>query len=182
MIESRRLRQEISIPEGVDVQVDGKVVTVKKGKHEVKRNLFFPTVNLERTDGTVKIEPKRFTKREKKIINTFKAHLNNMIKGVQEPFTYKVKICASHFPMNVSVNGKKVIIKNFLGEKVQREADIVDGVEVKVEGDLVVVTSADIEAAGQTAANCEQATRITNRDRRIFQDGLWLVEKANKEL
>tara|TARA_Y100000310_G_scaffold342215_1_gene444349 strand:- start:2656 stop:3204 length:549 start_codon:yes stop_codon:yes gene_type:complete len=182
MIEARRLRQEVSIPEGVDVQVDDRMVIVKKGNYEVRRNLYFPTVLLERTDGTVKIEPKKFTKREKKIINTFKAHLLNMINGVQEPYVYKVKVCSSHFPMSVAVSGKEVVVKNFLGEKIPRKANIVEGADVKVEGDMIVVTSADIEAAGQTAANCEQSTRITNRDRRIFQDGLWIVQKANKEL
>ena len=84
--------------------------------------------------------------------------------------------------MTVKVKGKKLEIKNFLGEKVPRIADIVNDVDVKIEGDEIIITSANKEAAGQTAGNFEKATRITNRDRRIFQDGLWIIQKAGKEI
>jgi large subunit ribosomal protein L6 len=80
--------------------------------------------------------------------------------------------------MNVSVAGSELIIKNFYGEKVPRRSRIVQGVTVKVEGDVVKVEGCDIEKVGQTAANMEKATRITNRDRRIFQDGLWITSKG----
>lgn len=177
MIEERRLRKEIQIPEGVEVQV-AEVITVKKNKFEVKRKLSYPTVILSKKDNKIIIEPKRFTKREKKIINTFKSHILNMIKGVEEPYEYKVKICSSHFPMSVNIEGKKLVVKNFLGEKVPRKADILENADVKIEGDDITIISPDKEIAGQTAANFEQCTRITNRDRRIFQDGLWITKKS----
>jgi|SRR3989344_3756645 len=178
MIEERRLRKEISIPEGIEVQIAGNLVTVKKKNFEVKKNLFYPTLTLEKKENKVILTPKKFTKREKKIINTFRSHLLNMIKGVQEPYVYKVKICASHFPISVTVEGKKLVVKNFLGEKVPRKADVLENVDVKIEGDVITITSPDKEIAGQTAANFEQCTRITNKDRRIFQDGLWITQKS----
>jgi large subunit ribosomal protein L6 len=181
MIEARKLRQQVEIPEGIDVTIDG-VVIVKGNGNEVKRKLFYPTVEIKKEDNTVVLEPKKFSKREKKIINTFQAHIKNMIKGVQEPFTYRVKVCSSHFPMNVNVDGKTLVVKNFLGEKIPRRSDIREGVNVKIEGDVIVISSPDKEAAGQTAANFEKSTRITNRDRRIFQDGLWIIQKGDKEL
>ena len=115
---------------------------------------------------------------EKKIINTYEAHLKNMLKGVQETFKYEVKVCSGHFPMNVSMVGKELVIKNFYGEKVPRRSNIIDGVTVKIEGELIKIEGCDIEKVGQTAANMEKATRITNRDRRIFQDGLWIINKG----
>ena len=179
MIEERRLRKEIAIPQGVDVEL-GEIVTVKKKNQEVKKRMFYPTVQLTKDGDKIVIQPKRFTKREKTIINTFRSHLLNMFRGVQEPYVYKIKICASHFPMTVTVEGKRLVVKNFLGEKIPRKADIVENVDVKIEGDTITVSSADRELAGQTAANFEQCTRITNRDRRVFQDGLWITQKTTR--
>ncbi|MBT3324343.1 50S ribosomal protein L6 [archaeon] len=182
MIEAYKLRKVVEVPEGVEVNIVDREIQVKKGSLEVKRVLYFPTVEIKKEGNNIVLEPKRFTKKEKKIINTYKVHILNMVIGVQEPYTYKVKICASHFPMTVKVKGKKLEIKNFLGEKVPRIADIVNDVDVKIEGDEIIITSANKEAAGQTAGNFEKATRITNRDRRIFQDGLWIIQKAGKEI
>ena len=177
MIEARRLRKEIEIPAGVEVEVKDTLV-VKGPKGEVSKKLFYPTVEITKQENKIVIEPKNLTKREKKMINTYKAHILNMFKGVQEPFTYKVKICSSHFPMTVSVKDQTLVVKNFYGEKVPRRAKILDGVDVKVNGDEIVLTGASKEAVGQTAGNFEKSTRITNRDRRIFQDGLWITEKS----
>lgn len=180
MIEERRLRKEIVIPKGVQVTIGNKSVTIKKDKNEIKKELFYPTIDLKVEGDKVVLIPKRFTKREKKIINTFKAHLLNMFRGVEEPYVYIVKICASHFPMTVTVEGKNLVVKNFLGEKVSRKTTFGDGVDVKIEGDTITITSVDRELAGQTAAKFELCTRITNKDRRVFQDGLWIVQKGKR--
>jgi len=180
MIEERRLRKEIEIPEGVHVEL-GEQFTVKKGHFEIKKKLFYPTIEVKKEGEKIVITPKKFTKREKKIINTFKSHLLNMFKGVQEPYVYKMKICSSHFPMGVAIEGKTLVVKNYLGEKVPRKTQIPENVDVKIEGDNITITSPDREIAGMTATRFEQCTRITNRDRRVFQDGIWLVEKGKRQ-
>ena len=177
MIEARRLRKEIQIPKGVEVTL-GEKLTVKKGKYVISKKLSYPTIELKKEEDKLVIIPKLFTKKEKKIINTFKSHLKWMLEGVEEPFVYQVKICSSHFPMSVTIEGKKLVVKNFLGEKVPRKADILENTEVKIDGDVITIHSPDKEIAGQTAANFEQCTRITNKDRRIFQDGLWITKKS----
>jgi large subunit ribosomal protein L6 len=182
MIEVHRLRKEIEIPQGVEVNLDIDTLTVKTDKNENKKKLFYPNVRIEIKDGKIILEPKKFSKREKKIINTFRSHITNMIQGVQEIFEYRVEICSSHFPMTVNVENGEVVTKNFLGEKVPRRAKIVEGVDAKIEGNIIVLKSSDKEKVGQTAANCEKSTRITNRDRRRFQDGLWITHKAGKDM
>ncbi len=77
-------------------------------------------------------------------------------------------------------NGNKLIIKNFLGEKYPRESILSDKVKTKVNGDQIIIESPDIEEAGKTASNIEQRARITGRDRRIFQDGIYIIEKGQR--
>ena len=59
---------------------------------------------------------------------------------------------------------------------------IKEGVKVAVEGDKVKVEGTDKELVGQTAANIETLTKIKGRDRRIFQDGIFIINKGGKEL
>lgn len=181
MIPEAKLRKEIAIPDKVQVTLD-KGLTVKGPKGEVKRLINEPSVKMEVQGSKIILSPTRFNKTQKIILNTCRSHILNMIKGVQEPYEYKLKVCSSHFPMSVGVEGSLFVIKNFLGEKVPRKSKILSNVKVTVQGDVVIVTGSDLEAVSQTAANIEQSTRITNRDRRVFQDGLWIISKAGVEV
>jgi large subunit ribosomal protein L6 len=176
------IREEVEIPDGVEVTVEGNTVKVKGPKGELERELKYPGVQIFTEDGKVVIYKEFPRKKDVAIVRTFKAHINNMIKGVTEGFKYKLKVVYSHFPMTVKVQGDEVIIENFLGEKNPRRAKILPGVTVKVKGSEIEVESIDKEKAGQTAANIEQATRITKWDRRVFQDGIYIVEKAGKPI
>ena len=182
MIELRRLRKEIEIPEGFEVQIGEKTIEIKGNGKEIKKIMYYPTILIQVKDKKVILEPKKFSKREKKMINTFQAHILNMFEGLNKEYEYRVEICSSHFPMSVNVENNEVVVKNFLGEKIPRKASIPEGITAKIEGNQIIITGIDKEKAGQTAANCEQSTRITNRDRRKFQDGLWIVKKGDKEL
>jgi len=176
------VREEVEIPEGVEVTVENNVVKVRGPKGELERELRYPGVRIFTEDGKVVVFKEFPRKRDVAIARTFKAHIANMLKGVTEGFTYRLKVVYSHFPITVKVQGDEVVIENFLGEKNPRRARIPPGVEVKVMGQDVIVEGIDKEAAGQTAANIEQATRITKWDRRVFQDGVYIVEKAGKPI
>jgi large subunit ribosomal protein L6 len=82
--------------------------------------------------------------------------------------------------MNVKVQGDKFVIDNFLGEKYPRKAKILKNVTVEVKGQDVTLKGIDKEIVSQTAAIIEQITKITNRDLRVFQDGIYITEKDGK--
>ena len=105
-----------------------------------------------------------------------------MLKGVNEKFEYKLKIAYSHFPMTVDIQGNEATIKNFIGEKIPRKSKILEGTEVSIDNGIITVTSQNKELAGQTAANFEKATKIRMKDRRVFQDGIFILSKAGKEI
>ncbi|MFH1399359.1 MAG: 50S ribosomal protein L6 [Candidatus Woesearchaeota archaeon] len=172
------MEEEIEMAAGVKVSYENGIICLEGPKGVIKRKLFHPQVNVEVTGNKVKVGAKNATRREKKIIGTFVAHVNNMLEGVQQGYMYRLKICSGHFPMNVSVKDKQFIVKNFFGERIPRTLDLGEGVEVKVKGDTVEVSAASKELAGQTAASIEQLTRRTAYDRRIFQDGIYITEKA----
>jgi large subunit ribosomal protein L6 len=83
--------------------------------------------------------------------------------------------------MTLKKEGDYLIVTNFLGEKTPRKSLILKGVNVEIKGKEIFVTSHDKELAGQTAANIERATKVRNRDRRVFQDGIFIVSKPGDE-
>jgi large subunit ribosomal protein L6 len=111
------------------------------------------------------------------MVGTIIAHIRNMVKGVTEGYTYRMRVVYSHFPITVKVEGDKVLIQNFLGESVPRVAKIVGDTKIEVKGQDIILTGCDKEAVGQTCGNIEQACRISKYDRRVFQDGIYIVEK-----
>ena len=70
------------------------------------------------------------------------------------------------------------MIQNFLGERYARKADILETVKVEVKAEIITVTGIDKEKVGQTAANIERATKVKNRDIRVFQDGIYIVKRG----
>lgn len=176
------IKMEIVIPKGVTVNIAGKILTAKGPKGEVSRQFDNPNVLISVKGDRVVLEAKKPSKMEKKSLLTYDAHINNMVKGVVEPFKYILKICSTHFPMNVTFAKNEVIVKNFLGEKSPRVLKVPQDITVKVSDKQIDVESCNKERAGMVASNIEQMTRITNKDRRIFQDGIFITNKAGKEL
>ncbi len=173
---------EIELLDGVQADLQGSTLTLKGAKGEVKRNFRNTLINLKIEDNKIKLSSNKLTKREKKLAGTIKAHINNMIRGATEGHIYKLKVCSSHFPMNVSINNNKLTVKNFFGEKHPRIVELKSGADVKLNGSEIVIESTSKEIAGQIASSIEQLTRITNKDRRIFQDGIFIIEKDGKKI
>ena len=172
------IKEKIEIPNGVEITIEEKTVHVKGEKGSLSRMLSHPRINITAKNNIVEISCMNSPKRkEKALIGTFKAHINNMIKGVTEGFEYKMKTVFAHFPIKTSVEGDTFIIQNFLGERSPRKAIILEGVTVEAKGENVTVSGIDKEKVGQTAANIERATKVKKRDIRVFQDGVYITSK-----
>lgn len=178
----KEIFQEIEIPEGVEAIIEDNTLIIKGPEGENKREFNTRGLVFELKDKKIRLGNKKSTKKDKKMTNTITAHIKNMIQGVQEKFVYTLKTVFSHFPITVEVNGTEVTVKNFLGEKVPRKCNVPEGAEIKIDGNTITVTAIDKEIAGQTAANLERVTKIRNKDRRVFQDGMYIINKAGKEI
>ncbi len=83
-------------------------------------------------------------------------------------------------PMQVTIEDGEVVISNFLGERADRRTAIHGNTDVEIDGELLTLRGPDIEAVGQTAADIEQLTRVTDKDIRVFQDGAYITNKPTR--
>jgi len=167
----------IEIPDGVEVKVEGRVVTVKGAKGTLTRNFSEAPVSILQEGKTVKVQANWPRKTEAAVVGTVSSHIHNMIIGVTRGFTYKLKIVFSHFPISVKVKENGVSIENFTGERSPRLVRITGDTKVFVKEDDIVVQGINLEDVSQTAANIEQATKVKSKDPRVFLDGIFIYEK-----
>ncbi|MDD2472790.1 MULTISPECIES: 50S ribosomal protein L6 [unclassified Methanoculleus] len=172
------ITRKVEIPPGVDVTLEGSVLTVSGPKGTLTRNMRFPQIDVVVEDGELVVSTASDKKRFLAMSGTLEAHAKSMIRGVTEGYEYRMKVVYSHFPIQLKLQGGSLEINNFLGEKQPRIAKIIEGVSARVGNDEVTLTGIDKEKVGNTAANIEHATRITKRDPRVFQDGIYIVERA----
>lgn len=173
----KEIKRTIEIPDEVDVSIDGTTISVSGPKGNIQRDLWYPGIIIKKTDSEIIVDTNLIKKRQKAMIGTFASHIQNMITGVTKGFEYRMKVVYSHFPVQLKVEPGRLYIGNFLGEKKPRFAKILENVEVKIDADEVIITGINIEEIGLTAANIEQATRIRRRDPRVFQDGIYLINR-----
>ncbi|MFH0961994.1 MAG: 50S ribosomal protein L6 [archaeon] len=176
--EREKIKREIEFSgqAGVSVSFSGKTLVVRGPKGEVRRNFSNPFVAISVEGGKVLLEsgPK---KKPKAVIESSVAHINNMLVGATKGFRYRLEIVQSHFPSKVTSSGGVVKIENFTGEKCPRLVKIEKGVRIKVEGKDVFLSGPDLEAVAKSAQKLEDGTKIRKKDRRTFQDGIYIMER-----
>jgi large subunit ribosomal protein L6 len=174
----KEIARKIKIPEGVSVSLSQGVFTAMGPKGTVERKFWYPGIKIEIREEEILVDAESYRKEQKAMVGTFTSHIRNLMIGVSEGFECKMTILYAHFPMQVKVEGKTLIIGNFLGEKKSRIAKILGETKVKVTGNEVTISGINKEDVGQTAANIEQKTKIKRFDPRVFQDGIYIVQKA----
>ncbi len=182
MVKLDHIKHVIELSDGVGASISDGVVTLSKDGTSLSREFASGRLTVTMNDGNIEVFCDLPRRKERALAGTWAAHLRNMNKGLSEGFEYRLKAVYSHFPMTLKVEGSILTINNLFGERVPRKAELPwtpAEVTVKVENKTeVVVTGADKEKVGQTSANIERACRIRGRDRRVFQDGIYIVEKA----
>ena len=176
----RKITQTINVPNGINFEIRQDSIIFTKNSSTISRQINSPNIRIEKEGDTLKIYSEKATKNQYKIMMALIAHIKNIFSGLDKKFVYELEAVNVHFPMTLKSEGQKVLISNFLGEKTPRYAKILPNVNVEIKGQKITVSSSDREAAGQTAANLETATIIKGRDRRIFQDGIFITSKPGR--
>lgn len=169
--------KSIEIPDGVDVKVEGRVVTVSGEKGELTRDFSHAPISIHLDGKTITVQANWPRKKESALVGTICSHIQNMITGVTKGFAYKLKIVFSHFPISVKVREKTVAIENFTGERSPRITKIMGDTKVIVKDEDVIVQGPNIEDVSQTATNIQKATKVKRKDPRVFLDGIYIYER-----
>ena len=158
------ITHNIELPEGVSANIDGDDVTLSKNGSSISRTFRNSRISVISVDGKIQVFCDLPRRKHKALAGTWAAHLKNMVRGINSGFEYRLKAVYSHFPMTLKVDGNIMTITNLFGEKVPRSANLPwtpSEVQVRVENKVdVIVTGADREKVGQTAANIERACKI----------------------
>jgi len=178
MVTIAEIKETIPLPDGITASQTDAIISITGEKGTLTRTFSHPKITVAVENNGIVVSCKNARRKQKALVGTFVAHLNNMVKGVSEGFTYTMKTVYSHFPIKTMVDGNHFVIENFLGERSPRKALILEGITVEVKGDDVSVTGIDKEKVGQTVANIERATTVRRRDIRVFQDGVYRTSKG----
>ena len=164
---------EIQIPDDVKVSLKGNILHVQGPLGHTYKNFKKIPVIIEIDDKKILLKQNGERKKYHAIRNTARSIIQILCAGVVDGFTIKMKVVFSHFPITVKVEGKKVLIENFQGERAPRISMIKGDTKVDVKGDDVIITGPVLTDVSQTAANVQQKSKVKNKDHRVFLDGIY---------
>ncbi|MDN6293547.1 MAG: 50S ribosomal protein L6 [Alkalibacterium sp.] len=146
---SRIGKQPITIPEGVDVNIDGNVITVKGKNGELSREIS-PIIDVKVEDNQMTFERPNESKSSRTIHGTTRAIVNNMVEGVTVGFEKVLELNGVGY--RAQKQGDKLVINVGLSHPVEFEA--VEGLTVDVPSNTVIsIKGANKEHVGALAAN-----------------------------
>ena len=168
---------EVQIPENVKVTFKSNMLNVEGPLGKTYKNFRKIPVDIQINDNTILLKAQGTRNSNYAILNTARSIIRNILEGVVEGYTIKMKIVFSHFPINVKVEGKKVLIENFQGERAPRITKVWGETKVVPKSDDVIITGHVLTDVSQTAAEIENGSRVKNKDHRVFLDGIYKFEK-----
>ena len=172
-----KLKDEVIIPEGVTVTKTKDMLSFVGPLGKTYKSFRSIPVDIEIVENKISLRAQGERKRDYAILHTARSIIRNICEGLIEGYTIKMKIVFAHFPITVKVEGKKILIENFQGERAPRETKIVGNTKVVPKGEDVILTGEVWTDITQTAANIELKTKVKNKDHRVFLDGIYIFEK-----
>jgi len=117
----------------VTIDVKARVVTVTGSRGTITREFKHVNIDMQHSKEarSIKVDMWFGNRKQLACIRTICSHIENMITGVRVGFLYKMKFVYSHFPINVTVAGETVEIRNFMGEKLVRKVTVPPGVKAE---------------------------------------------------
>jgi large subunit ribosomal protein L6 len=145
---SRIGRLPITVPETVDVTIDGRQLTVKGPKGTLSRSLH-PDMTVSREEGTLVVTRPTEQKTHKQLHGLTRTLVNNMVLGVTDGYRKGLEITGVGY--RATLNGGKLTLN--LGYSHPIEIEPPSGISFEVENPTrLAVVGIDKELVGQMAA------------------------------
>jgi large subunit ribosomal protein L6 len=146
---SRIGKMPITVPSGVDVDIDGARVVVKGSKGQLSRS-FHERISFAMEDGTVNVMRDDDTRESKALHGLSRALLANMVEGVSEGFTKTLEIQGVGYRATLKGSDIELLV----GFSHPVEVSAPDGITFEVpEPTKIVVSGIDKELVGQVSAD-----------------------------
>jgi len=145
---SRIGKKPIEIPQGVTATINDKEITVKGPKGELKQ-FIHNEIKIEQKDGKILVAPKtELSKKGRGLWGLYRALVANMVEGVSKGFERKLEIEGVGFKAAVDAEGITLNLGFTNPIKIQK----IEGVDFKVEKNVITVSGFNKERVGHMAA------------------------------
>ena len=145
---SRIGKMPITIPDGVEIKVDGSTVTVSKGSQKLTQEIH-PDMTVTVENNMIRVNRPDDTKQHKALHRLTRSLVNNMIIGVSQGFSRTLEINGIGF--RAQKQGNKIVLN--LGFSHPLEIVEPDGITIEVPApNRIVVKGCDKQRVGETAA------------------------------
>lgn len=146
---SRIGRMPIAVPAGVDVKIDGNVVSVKGPKGQLSKQ-FNKDILIRLEDGNILVERPSDAKHHRSLHGLTRTLVNNMVIGVTKGFERGLEMVGVGY--RASKQGKKLVLAIGYSHPVEIEPG--EGLEIEVPAPTkILVKGIDKEKVGALAAN-----------------------------
>merc|ERR1712226_456856 len=173
--------ESVKVPKGIKISIKSKIVEVT-GKHgTLKRNFKHLPIELKLANSGHEVRARMFFAKSKQLsmLRSVCSHIQNLFDGVEKRYEYRMRLVYSHFPINANITngGKTIEIRNYLGEKIVRTVNMLEGVKVEKGAqtkDELIVTGMDIDLTSRSSALIRQSCLCKHKDIRKFLDGVYV--------
>lgn len=146
---SRIGKKPVVIPEGVTVNVDEQIVTVKGPKGELAHPVH-PLMSLAVDNGLIRVDRKEDTKFGRSLHGLTRSLIANMVHGVVDGYEKRLELVGTGYRVTKKGNG----VSMTLGFSHPMDVVPPTGITIDVEGNTaMVVKGIDKYLVGQTAAD-----------------------------
>jgi large subunit ribosomal protein L6 len=145
---SRIGKMPIPVPQGVQVDIEGNVVTVSGPKGALSRALH-PDMKIERDGSEILVTRPTDSRIHRSLHGLTRSLVNNMVEGVTNGFSRRLEIAGVGY--RVQQVGKDLVMQLGFSHPVQVMPP--EGVSLGVEGNnRIIVSGIDKQMVGETAA------------------------------